>query len=291
MDKFKKGSVRIAVIGGSGAYHLLTKESLGKEKNCQNFDTPYGESVPIHHFSIDGLELLFLSRHGETDYSTTAPFVNYRANIYALKECGVQRIIAWSGPGIINTAFEPGDFVVPHDIIDETKNRPTTFFDNTGIGFIRQSQPFCPQISNALHNVLHETDLQHHNQAVYACTEGPRLETPAEIRKLRILGADLVGMTLAPEAFLAREKEICYSPFCYLTNYAEGVKPRKFKKGELFEGMQTIEEKKQVDNAIQKFPSLIRAVFETLKEEERTCDCSEALRRYKNKGFVSEDGW
>ena len=290
MDKFKKGSVRIAVIGGSGAYHLLTKESLGKEKNCQNFDTPYGESVPIHHFSIDGLELLFLSRHGETDYSTTAPFVNYRANIYALKECGVQRIIAWSGPGIINTAFEPGDFVVPHDIIDETKNRPTTFFDNTGIGFIRQSQPFCPQISNALHNVLHETDLQHHNQAVYACTEGPRLETPAEIRKLRILGADLVGMTLAPEAFLAREKEICYTPFCYLTNYAEGVKPRKFKKGELFEGMQTIEEKKQVDNAIQKFPSLIRAVFETLKEEERTCDCSEALRRYKNKGFVSEDG-
>ena len=291
MDELEKGSVRIAVIGGSGAYHLLTKQSLGKEKKCQSFETPYGESVPIHHFSIDGLELLFLSRHGETDYSTTAPFVNYRANIYALKECGVQRIIAWSGPGIINTAFEPGDFVVPHDIIDETKNRPTTFFDNTGIGFIRQSQPFCPQISNALHNVLHKTDLQHHNQAVYACTEGPRLETPAEIRKLRILGADLVGMTLAPEAFLAREKEICYTPFCYLTNYAEGVKPRKFKKGELFEGMQTIEEKKQVDNAIQKFPSLIRAVFETLKEEERTCDCSEALRRYKNKGFVSEDGW
>ena len=290
MDEFKKGSVRIAVIGGSGAYHLLTKESLGKEKNCQNFDTPYGESVPIHHFSIDGLELLFLSRHGETDYSTTAPFVNYRANIYALKECGVQRIIAWSGPGIINTAFEPGDFVVPHDIIDETKNRPTTFFDNTGIGFIRQSQPFCPQISNALHNVLHETDLQHHNQAVYACTEGPRLETPAEIRKLRILGADLVGMTLAPEAFLAREKEICYTPFCYLTNYAEGVKPRKFRKGELFEGMQTEEEKKQVDASIQEFPALIRAVFESLKEKERTCDCSQALRRYKNKGFLPEDG-
>ena len=290
MDEFKKGSVQIAVIGGSGAYHLLTKESLGKEKKCQSVDTPYGESAPIHHFSIDGLEFLFLSRHGEMDYSITAPFVNYRANIHALKECGVQRIIAWSGPGIINTAFEPGDFVVPHDIIDETKNRPTTFFDNTGIGFIRQSRPFCPQIAQALHNVLHETDLQHHNQAVYACTEGPRLETPAEIRKLRILGADLVGMTLAPEAFLAREKEICYSPFCYLTNYAEGVKPRKFEKGKLFEGMQTIEEKKQVDNSIQKFPSLIRTVFETLKEEERTCDCSEALRRYKNKGFVSEDG-
>ena len=93
-------------------------------------------------------------------------------------------------------------------------------------------------------------------------------------------------MTLAPEAFLAREKEICYSPFCYLTNYAEGVKPRKFEKGKLFEGMQTEEEKKQVDNVIKKFPSLIRTVFKTLKKEERTCDCPEALRRYKNKGFV-----
>ena len=276
----------IAVIGGSGAYNLLADQVLGKEKKCLSLDTPYGASVPIHHFISDDLEFLFLSRHGETDYSLTAPFVNYRANIHALKECGVQRIIAWSGPGIINAVFKPGDFVVPHDIIDETRNRATTFFDNTGVGFIRQSQPFCPQIANTLHDVLHDSGLPHHEKAVYACTEGPRLETPAEIRKLRILGADLVGMTLAPEAFLAREKEICYTPFCYLTNYAEGVKPREFKKGELFEGMQTEEEKKHVDASIQKFPALIRAVFESLKEEERACDCSEALRRYKNKGMI-----
>lgn len=276
----------IAVIGGSGAYNLLADQVLGKEKKCLSLDTPYGASAPIHHFISDDLEFLFLSRHGETDYSLTAPFVNYRANIHALKECGVRRIIAWSGPGIINTAFKPGDFVVPHDIIDETRNRATTFFDNTGVGFIRQSQPFCPQIAHTLHDVLHDSGLPHHEQAVYACTEGPRLETPAEIRKLRILGADLVGMTLAPEAFLAREKEICYTPFCYLTNYAEGVKPREFKKGELFEGMQTEEEKKHVDASIQKFPALIRAVFESLKEEERACDCSEALRRYKNKGMI-----
>ena len=286
MSESAKNSMPIAVIGGSGAYHLLADQVLGKEKKCLSLDTPYGASAPIHHFISDDLEFLFLSRHGETDYSLTAPFVNYRANIHALKECGVRRIIAWSGPGIINTVFKPGDFVVPHDIIDETRNRATTFFDNTGVGFIRQSQPFCPQIARTLHDVLHDSGLPHHEQAVYACTEGPRLETPAEIRKLRILGADLVGMTLAPEAFLAREKEICYTPFCYLTNYAEGVKPREFKKGELFEGMQTEEEKKHVDASIQKFPALIRAVFESLKEEERACDCSEALRRYKNKGMI-----
>ena len=286
MSDSAKNSMPIAVIGGSGAYHLLAGQVLGKEKKCLSLDTPYGASAPIQHFVSEDLEFLFLSRHGETDYSLTAPFVNYRANIHALKECGVQRIIAWSGPGIINTAFKPGDFVVPHDIIDETRNRATTFYDNTGIGFIRQSQPFCPQIAHVLHDVLHESALPHHEQAVYACTEGPRLETPAEIRKLRILGADLVGMTLAPEAFLAREKEICYTPFCYLTNYAEGVKPREFKTGELFEGMQTEEEKKQVEASIQKFPALIRAVFSALKEAERTCDCSEALRRYKDKGMI-----
>lgn len=279
--------VPIAVIGGSGAYHLLTGQALGREEDCKVLGTPYGQSAPIHRFSFEGQEFLFLSRHGETDYSLTAPFVNYRANIHALKECGVQRVIAWSGPGIINTAFKPGDFVVPNDIIDETRNRESTFFKDTGIGFIRMSHPFCPQIAGTLHDTLHLNELAHHEEAVYACTEGPRLETPAEIRKLRILGADLVGMTLAPEAFLAREKEMCYTPFCYLTNYAEGVKPREFKKGELFEGMQTEEERRQVDAAIQKFPTLIGAVFKSLQGVERTCDCPEALRRYKDKGMIT----
>ncbi|MZH46031.1 MAG: MTAP family purine nucleoside phosphorylase [Nitrospinae bacterium] len=279
-------AVPIAVIGGSGAYHLLTSEALGKEKGCDVFETPYGKSAPIHRFSFEGLEFLFLSRHGETDYSLTAPFVNYRANIHALKQCGVERVLSWSGPGIINTVFKPGDFVVPHDIIDETRNRETTFFKDTGVGFIRMNEPFCPQIAETLHDILHSSGLPHHDKAVYACTEGPRLETPAEIKKLRLLGADLVGMTLAPEAFLAREMEICYTPFCYLTNYAEGVKPRKFKKGELFEGMQTEEEKKNVDLAIQNFPRLINKVFESLEGTPRTCDCPEAMRRYKDKGMI-----
>ncbi len=279
-------TVAIAVIGGSGAYHLLTGKALGDEKGCEALGTPYGKSAPIHYFSFAGREFLFLSRHGETDYSLTAPFINYRANIHALRQCGVERIISWSGPGIINTVFKPGDFVVPNDIIDETRNRECTFFNDTGIGFIRQNQPFCPQIAAALNDTLHLSGLPHHEKAVYACTEGPRLETPAEIRKLRFFGADLVGMTLAPEAFLAREMEMCYSPFCYLTNYAEGVRQRKFKKGELFEGMQTEEERNRVDESIQKFPDLICSVFESLNEVERTCNCPDALKRYREKGFL-----
>lgn len=279
-------TVPIAVLGGSGAYNLLRTQVLGRERNCQVLETPYGKSVPIHHFSSESQDFLFLSRHGENDYSLTAPFVNYRANIHALKQRGVERVIAWSGPGIINTAFKPGDFVVPHDIIDETRNRDSTFFKGTGIGFIRMNEPFCPQVASALHDALHSSGLPHHDQAIYACTEGPRLETPAEIRKLRVLGADLVGMTLAPEVFLAREMEMCYTPFCYLTNYAEGVKPREFIKGKLFEGMQTDEERKQVDLAIQKFPQLISKVFESLQGVDRSCNCRDALRRYKDKGMI-----
>ena len=279
----------LAVIGGSGAYHLLTRNRLGEETECRSLETPFGPSAPIHRFQAGNIGFLFLSRHGETDYSVTAPFVNYRANIYALKECGVERIISWSGPGIINTAFRPGDFVIPHDIIDETRNRESTFFKNRGIGFIRQSHPFCPEVRTALHDAVHPSGIPHHEQGVYVCTEGPRLETPAEIKKFRLMGADLVGMTLAPETFLARELEMCYASVCYLTNYAEGVIDREFKTGELFEGMQTDQEKSAVEKTVLQFPALIAASLTLLKDKERACHCPQALRRYKNKGMIGDD--
>jgi len=282
-------NVPLAVLGGSGAYHLLQQHALGMEEDCITLETPFGTSAPVHRFISEDLEFLFLSRHGETDYSITAPFVNYRANIYALKSCGVERIISWSGPGIINTAYKPGEYILPHDIIDETKTREMTFFKNLGIGFIRQNEPFCPHIRWALHETLHAKDIPHHEQAVYVCTEGPRLESPAEIRKFRILGGDLVGMTLSPEAFLARELEMCYAPFCYLTNFAEGVVERNFEKGKLFEGMQTDDESKQVEKTISQFPELIQACLQMLRDLDRQCDCQYAMRRYKDKGMIGDD--
>jgi 5'-methylthioadenosine phosphorylase len=279
----------LAIIGGSGAYRLLGEQELGQELECVALATPFGAAAPVHRFALGDVEFLFLSRHGETDYSITAPFVNYRANVYALKECGAERIVAWSGPGVINRVYRPGEFVVPHDILDETRQRESTFFKNRGHGFIRQSSPFCPQIRWALHEAVHSTGLPHHEEGVYVCTEGPRLETPAEIRKFRLLGADLVGMTLAPEAFLARELEMCYAPLCYLTNYAEGIIPRDYKEGELFEGMQTREERNRVESAISRFPDLLRLCFEHLLRLERTCLCKEALLRYKKKGAINPD--
>jgi len=282
-------SVSIGIIGGSGAYDLLTNEALGENVDTFTLETPFGKSAPVHHFRAGNLEYLFMSRHGEKDYSITAPFVNYRANIYALKECGVERIISWSGPGIINTSFKPGEYVIPSDVIDETKNRETTFFKNNGIGFIRQDKPFCPQIQRVVHDSMHSLGFSHHEQAVYICTEGPRLETPAEIRKFRLNGGDLVGMTLVPELFLARELEICYASICYLTNFAEGTVNREFKTGELFEGMQTNQEKTQVEKSISRFPGILAGTFLNLNRTERTCHCKDAMDRYKKKGVISDD--
>jgi len=280
---------RLAVIGGSGAYHLLSQNCLGEETESRIIETPFGPSAPVHRFQAGELSFLFLSRHGETDYSLTASFVNYRANIYALKECGVERIISWSGPGIINTAFKPGEFVVPHDIIDETRRRESTFFKNSGVGFIRQSHPFCPEVRETLHEVVHHSGFPHHEEGVYVCTEGPRLESPAEIKKFRIIGADLVGMTLAPETFLARELEMCYAPVCYLTNYAEGTVDREFKSGQLFEGMQTDQEKSVVEQSVQRFPAILAAGLTLLNDLERSCHCQSALQRYRDKGMIGDD--
>ena len=282
-------SIPLGVIGGSGAYDLLTKGVLGENVGTITLETPFGESAPIHHFRAGNLEYLFLSRHGEKDYSITASFINYRANIYALKECGIERIISWSGPGIINTSFKPGEYVLPNDVIDETRSRETTFFKDSGVGFIRQSEPFCPQIREVVHDSMHTLGFPHHEKATYVCTEGPRLETPAEVKKFRLNGGDLVGMTLVPELFLARELEICYASICYLTNFAEGIFPRQFKKGELFEGMQTDEEKALVENSISKLPGILAGTFLNLSKIKRVCQCKDAMRRYKNKGMINDD--
>src|SRR3990170_8176666 len=175
-----------AVIGGSGAYELLKNEGFGVDLECRKIITPFGESASIHRFKSEAkashYSFLFLSRHGERGYEISAPFVNYRANIWALKEIGVERIISWTGPGIINRKFKVGDYVLPDDLIDETKARKYTFFEKKGLGFIRQNPVFCPELRTSAKNVMKELKQRFHPEATYVCTEGPRLETPAEIR-------------------------------------------------------------------------------------------------------------
>ena len=280
--------VPFAVIGGSQAYNLLQRGSING-KRIGEIQTPFGNSQPIYHISDSSYEMLFLSRHGEKGYSLTAPFVNYRANIYALKELGVKHIVSWSGPGAINKAYKIGEFVIVDDVIDETHDREFTFFKNQGIGFIRQSPVFCPTLKKSITKSLNTLHIYFSDKGTYVCTQGPRLETPAEIKKYKSYGGDLVGMTLVPEVFLAKELELCYASICYITNYAEGIVDRPFKAGELFEGLSDNTERKNVENAVSKFPAIITNIAKNIKQQKTICQCQSSMERYKKRGDIGTD--
>lgn len=274
---------KIMIIGGSGAYNFAP-QAFGSFKKEMTVNTPYGKVKNIRIFEIEGIKTAFLSRHGISGYSLTAPFVNYRANIWSAKELGAERILSWTGPGAINKNFRPGDLVIPDDIIDFTKTRPITFFENSGLGFIRQNPVFCPTLQKTLLEISKKRHKKVHKKGVYVCTEGPRLETSAEIRFFKQIGADMVGMTLVPEAFLAKELEICYGTICYITNYAEGIKKMPYKKGVLFEG--TLPEKKKalVQESLALMPSIIKDAITKIADTPRACLCKDAMLRYRKRG-------
>lgn len=281
---------RTLLLGGSGAY-ALPDGTLGRRLSSRRVRTPYGDSNPVHLYDKDGFRYLFLSRHGERGYEKTAPFVNYRANLYAAKALGVERIVAWTGPGILSAKCRPGDLVLPDDLLDFTRGRPFTFFEGKGIGFIRQHPVFCEALRASLRAAWRKgrTGIRLHAEGTYACTEGPRLETPAEIRFLAGAGADMVGMTLCPEAFLARELEICYAPVGYLTNYAEGVKPLPYRRATLFEGMLPADDSGRVERAKNAIPLLAIAAARALSGKERDCPCAVSMERYRRSGIIGDD--
>lgn len=274
--------IRNAVIGGSKAYTLLNENKIVGER-VGEIQTPFGKSQVIFKVLDDDVEFLFLTRHGEKGYELNASSVNYRANIYALKELGVERIFAWSGPGAINENLELGQYLLPDDLIDETKSRILSFYaKDSGIRFIRANPVFCPQLSDILNKTLEELEYNYRRGGVYVCTEGPRLETKSEIKKFKLLEADIVGMTLIPEVFLARELEMCYVALCYITNYAEGIKEEKvYKKDILFNGLITEEERGKVDKSVEQFPKIIKEFYKRLLSNERNCSCNQLMERYK----------
>lgn len=283
---------KIAIIARVGAHQDFLQAGV-KPLGSASYDTPFGLSNPIHQFSHADIPFAVLSRHGELGYRVSAPFVNDRANLYALKALGVEKILAWCAPGAINEAMAPGDLVVPHDILDEGRQQPATFFPYRGLGFIRQNPVFCPQMRQAVIRILASGPFTVHPAGVYTATTGPRLETPAEIRKFKILGGDLVGMTLVPEVFLARELELCYAAICYVVNYAEGVKDRPYQPGVLFEGLATPEEIRRVQAVETAFAGLALKLLPVLAGTSRDCPCPWLMERYRVRGDIGTDwrGW
>jgi len=251
---------KIAIVGGTGF------ESLLENARELRVGTPYGIPPPLHIGKIRGKNVIFLPRHGP-DHSIPPHRINYRANIYALYEVGVERILATNAVGAININLRPRDIVVPHDFVDFTKHRSATFYDEAPVTHIDVSQPYCPEIRKLLIDSARKLGSNVQDKAVIVCTEGPRYETPAEIKMFRRLGCDVVGMTAIPESVLARELEMCYATICYVSNTAAGIQKTL-----------TALEVSEISKTV--LPKIEKILTETIKAlpSERTCPCAKALR-------------
>ncbi len=205
-----------AIIGGTGVYALK-----GMAFVRETVKTPYGE-VEIERTE----NLVFLNRHAP-GHSVPPHKINYRAHIRALEILGVKRICATFAVGVINEDFNLGVPVVLSDFIDMTSGREHSFFDkiDSGQGHVDMSIPFCPVLSSALAGQAKKIGLKIQRGGVYIATNGPRFESPAEIRAWRNLGADVVGMTLCPELALALEAGMSYAGFAFGLNWGAGMRP------------------------------------------------------------------
>lgn len=228
-----QNKVRLAIIGGTGVYDPRILENLREE----SMTTPYGDAR-VRIGTYQGEEVAFLARHG-TSHSVPPHLINYRANIWALKKLGVERVIATTAVGSVNRNMKPGDFVLTDQFIDFTKGRTATFFDGGEAGVVHTdfTEPYCPECRAILAEAAADAGISAHNGGTYVCTEGPRFETPAEIRMFATLGGDLVGMTNVPEVVLAREAGICYATVSMVTNFAAGISPTNLTHEEVLEVM------------------------------------------------------
>jgi 5'-methylthioadenosine phosphorylase len=222
-----------AVIGGTGLYD----PELLEAPRQASVATPYGV-VDLYVGSHAGRRIAFLPRHG-AGHSLPPHRVNYRGNIWALRQLGVGAVLATSACGSLAPELAPGSLALLDQFLDFTHGRRSTFFDggDTGVRHTDMTAPYCPELRQALGAAAAAAGIPLCPAATYVCTEGPRFETPAEIRAFRQLGGDLVGMTGVPEVVLAREAGLCYAGIAIATNYAAGLAGRPLSHDEVVAAM------------------------------------------------------
>jgi len=206
---------KIGVIGGSGLYKMEGMTGVKKV----HIHTPFGDpSDAILLGTLKGTEVAFLPRHGQ-GHRISPTELPARANIYALKSLGVERIVSVSAVGSLREEIEPLDIVIPDQLIDFTRGRASTFFTDGIVGHASLAEPFCPVLSQLSFEAVAEIGAKVHKGGTYLVVEGPQFSTKAESQLYRSWGADVIGMTALPEAKLAREAEICYATLAIVTDY------------------------------------------------------------------------
>ena len=208
--------MKIGIIGGSGIYKM---DAISTAEEFR-MDTPFGKpSAPILKATLDNTELFFIPRHGK-EHSLLPHEINYRANIYALKDLGVHFIISISAVGSLKEEYPPGSFVLPDQFIDWTRGRrERTFFGNGIIAHVSNANPVDEYLQKKIFESARENNLPCHKGGIYLCIEGPQFSSKAESHLFRSLGGDVIGMTNIPEAYLAKEANISYASLAMVTDY------------------------------------------------------------------------
>lgn len=206
----------LAVIGGSGVYQM---EAL-TDVEIIDVETPYGTpSSPITVGTLSGRRVAFLARHGIGHFLLPSE-VNYRANIYALKSLGAKKVISISAVGSLREDYAPGHIIIPDQLFDFTRhNRPMTFYGDGLVAHVGVADPFCAHLASQAYDAVKATGAVVHQGGTLITIEGPRFSTKAESNTYRAWGMSLIGMTACPEAFLAKEAELCYATMAHVTDY------------------------------------------------------------------------
>ncbi len=258
-----KYSADIGIIGGTGIY---TADLFGVEKQVKVY-TPYGQpSDLINIGEYAGRRIAFIPRHGR-GHTIPPHRINSRANIWALREIGVTRIIAPSAVGSLRQEYKPGEIAIPDQFIDFTKSREYTFYDGGEICHISVADPFCDDLRNiAIHCATKSKNIVD-PKVTYVCIEGPRFSTRAESQLFQVLRADIIGMTLVPECVLAREAEICYVSISAITDYDVWSESPVNSKDIL----------EQLNKNVEKTRNLITEMIPLIPTERVNCNCGKAL--------------
>ena len=256
--------VTLAIIGGSGLYEM---KGLSETRETRVY-TPFGQtSAPIIVGTLEGQRVAFLARHGIGHHITPSE-VPYRANVYALKSLGVERIVSISACGSLREEFAPGHIVIPDQIYDHTHGRARSFFGEGLVAHVSVADPFCRDLSAQLESAVRAAGGVTHRGGSFITIEGPRFSTKAESNTYRSWGMSIIGMTACPEAFLAREAEICYATMAHVTDYDVWHVSEAAVTVEMV--IQTLNQNTAVAQ------EAVRILAANLKQE-RACDCSHAL--------------
>jgi 5'-methylthioadenosine phosphorylase len=254
-----------AIIGGSGLYAM---DDL-KVVDTLEIETPFGSpSAPLIIGEMGDSTVVFLARHGE-GHSISPSEVNYRANIYALKTLGVERVVSISACGSLREDYAPGEIVVPDQLYDRTTNRPRSFFEQGLVAHVSVADPFCSDLSQHVYSCVEAAGGTVHQGGAFITIEGPRFSTRTESNTYRAWGMSIIGMTTSPEAFLAREAEMCYGVMAHVTDYDvwhQSEEPVTAEK--VFEIVKR--------NTLLAQRALLQ-LAQTLPDE-RSCECQDALR-------------